>query len=138
MDRWQRLKADEQVTVSEDASFAHFVNDILPQILAKVLKEKVTPESLMGAQYLVVRTLAQTGGQDQAQYDAHSRQLSVFTTATKALQDAGFSPEDFLRRVPGFSENEISEITAGHWTIQDVMDRRPAVILRPLLAQRQH
>lgn len=139
MDRWNNLLTDEQAHIPiKGSAFEKFVNQVLPQILHEVLHKKVRPESLMEAQYLIIKNLTSQGGADQEQYQRHQDQLSIYKTASTDLAAAGYSAEDFFRKSPGFSTQEIAQIERGQMTIGDVMDKRPAVLLRPLLATQKH
>lgn len=139
MSRWQILLADEQVVIENpnDTSFAIFVNDVLPELVEHLLMKAVSPETLMEAQLQVAKVIAAEDGDDQEVYDRIIENLSVFPNASSALADAGYTAADFYRRVPGLTDAEIAEVQAGTMTIGDLLDRRPAVILRPLLARPQ-
>jgi len=135
LERWHAFKADEQVPQwAKNQAFKRFIEDHLPQTLIGILDEVVTPESLMEAQHRVVTRLGALGGDDQGSYERIARNLSLYKTATLDLQQAGFTVVDFFRLQPGFNPGEMKKIDDGAMTIKDVMNHRPGVIMRPLIA----
>jgi len=139
--RWTRLVADPQVVIDNpsDPHFKRFVEEILPELVKGIQDELVTPNSLMHAQYLVMQRLAAVKGYgEEAIYKKMLADLALFPHACKALSLAKKTDEDFYKLVPGFNDSEIRRIKNGSLTIRDVMDQRPAVILRPMLQRNKH
>lgn len=136
---WDNLCADPQVD-DHVVKRLHrrFVVESIPAILADQLKAPVTPAALMKAQYAIVQSLASVKSDGQTDLEALAADLSHYRDAEGALQRAGYSPRDFYRKLPGFTDDEITRVEAGQLTIGDVLLERPAVLLRPLLIPRQH
>lgn len=134
-DIWDNLLADPQVDYHVvKRLYRRFVVESVPAILADQLKKPVTPATLMRAQYAIVRSLANVN----SDLGALAADLSHYTDAERALQRAGYSPRDFYQKLPGLTDDEIARVEAGQLTIGDVLLKRPAVLLRPLLIPRQH
>jgi len=135
---WANLLKDPQVDVTQnETALRGFVETAMPEIISDILDKLVTASSLMRAQYLVIKRLAREAGPQQAQFDQFVDRLSVWPDAKDALAKEGFSEADFYRINPGFGPDEVQEIQNGRMTIRDVLEKRPAVLLRPLLKPRQ-
>jgi|AntRauTorcE11897_2_1112592.scaffolds.fasta_scaffold11214_2 hypothetical protein len=136
MQPWENLLADPQVHLRnpDDENFKHFVQKLLPRILGEeLLRAKVYASTLMHAQYRILRALALVESNNRGEYKAEADRLSIWPFAESALRMKGYSPEDFFRLVPGFTEPEIAAINRAETTIRDVLNNRPAVLLRSLL-----
>ena len=133
-DRWTQLLQDEQVIINKnDEDLMRFVNQTLPGLLTTILADPVTPCNLIRAQFFAIVGMSKKKDIDRAVYAKIGINFAIYSQTTTRDMD-----EDFYRRVPGFNQEEIAEIHKGSITIEDVMNTRPAVILRPLLLSPRH
>lgn len=135
---WQNLINDEQADLSglaRNRSFRVFVEDEIGALIEDIKEEPLTLSTLMQAQFLVATELARRSTQNQAGFTKIAQGLSQFAIAEHFLASLPKpeTPQEYFQKIPGLTDDELEEVREGRWTVGDLLERRPAVILGPLL-----
>jgi len=135
---WQNLQEDLQVALrilGWDCYFRQFVEESLPLLLQDISDETLTLEKLMEAQFLCAKGLANLAMHSSSfeRFEKIKHGLSQHEDAGTFLAIIGMDETTYWQRRPGLTDAEYQEVKHGQWTVQELLERRPALILAPCL-----
>lgn len=133
---WENLINDPQTALGileHQKSFRVFVENKLPQILEKLKKREADIFSLMQAQHIVAEYFAKQTNFTHPGFEKIRSGLSEYKFADVFLHTVGITEEEYWQKRPGLTDSELSEVMKGAWSIDDLLIKRPAVILGPIL-----
>jgi hypothetical protein len=136
LNTWKNLMNDPQVALrilEQDYDFRQYVDELLPQRLQEILGETLTLKMLMEAQFLCADGLANTKSPSYKKIEKIRRGLSQYEQAGFFLETIGVSEEAYWQQNLGLNDSEYKQVQNGEWTVLDLLERRPALILAPLL-----
>jgi len=140
-DTWKNLTNDPQVVLrilEQDYDFRQYVEESLPLHLQEILGETLTLERLMEAQFLCAEGLANTTSSSYKKIERIKCGLSQYEQAGFFLETIGVSEEAYWQQSLGLNDAEHKQVQNGEWTVCDLLERRPALILAPLLRPTSH
>jgi len=133
---WSNLVNDPQVelgVLEQSDSFRQFVEEELPFFLDEILGETLTLETLMEAQHRCVAELARNTILTHKKFEKIRSGLSQFRHAKIFLDTLGIPEDAYWQQRPGLRPSELQDVKNGYWTVKDLLKRRPALILAPVL-----
>jgi hypothetical protein len=135
---WEKLIGDPQVALrilSQDYDFKQFVEESLPQLLQEISGETLNLEKLMEAQFLCAEGLANLAlsSYSHERIAKIQRGLSQYEHAGTFLATLGTAEKGYWQQHLGLNDNEYRSVQDGEWTVRDLLERRPALILAPCL-----
>lgn len=141
LNTWNNLTSDPQVALrilEQDYDFRQYVEESLPLRLQEILGETLTLERLMEAQFLCAEGLTNTASPSYKKIEKIRNGLSEYKQAGFFLETIGVSAAEYWQQRLGLNDDEYRQVQNGEWTVQDLLERRPALILAPLLRPTSH
>lgn len=137
---WDSLIRDPQIELGKlrhNNQFRQLVEELEVE-LDDMLDEPLTLELLMEAQYRWVAMVARCATRDTAVVEKIASGLSQFEIADIVIEVAGETKESYFKKRPGLSDEEYALVKLGAMTVGELLESRPAVIIRPLFRSKKH
>lgn len=139
MQIWRNLLTDPQAelgTLARNEPFKKFVTDLEDE-LEDLLDKILDLQTLMEAQHRCAAMAARRVPRGRKKLEDMADGLSQYEIADIVIDGIRTTEEGYCKMRPGMTDQEFWAMQNGELTVGELLERRPAVILAPLLRQRR-